>query len=245
MKFVIIEDEMPSYENLAHKLRVLQPNAWIYPQLMSVESALFFFNEKLPYDLVFADVHLQDGKSIDAFRLQATNAPIVFITAHNNYMEEAFDLNGIDYLLKPVDIQKLKKTLEKYNGLKSFFNPTIEATEPLKTRERIIVKRGNDFQPLPVEDIVYLFSENKLVFAVDRDKKKFLCTDNNLSELMEELNTAIFFRANRKYIINIKFLEKFYSIERSRVVTKMTIAPQEDIIISQENASAFRNWVER
>lgn len=236
---------MPAYENLAHKLRTLLPNAWIFPQLASVKSALAFFNQGLPYDLVFADVHLQDGKSFEALRLHPVSAPIVFTTAHNNYMEDAFDLNGIDYLMKPVDIQKLKKTLEKYDGLKAFFQPGADAASNAKARERILVKRGNDFQPLPVEDIVYLFSENKLLFAVDKDKKKFLCNDSNLSELMLGLDAASFFRANRKYIIHIKYLEKFHSDERSRIIAKMAVGPDEAIIISQENAGPFRKWVEK
>lgn len=244
MKFVIIEDEVPSYENLAHKLRTILPDAWIFPQLVSVQAAITFFNQQLPYDLVFADIHLQDGKSFDVLRSLPVTAPVVFTTAHNNYMEEAFELNGIDYLLKPVDIQKLKKTLEKYNGLKAFFQPIDKPLSTMSFRERIIVKRGSDFQLLPLEDIVYLFSENKLVFAVDKEKKKFLCSDNNLSEMLLQLDYNSFFRANRKYVIHIKHLEKFHSDDRSRIVVKMMVNPEEPIVISQENAGAFRKWVE-
>lgn len=245
MKFVILEDELPAYENLAHKLRTLLPDAWIFPQLLSVQSALDFFNQGLPYDLVFADVQLQDGQSFDALRQHTVAAPVVFTTAHNNYMEEAFELNGIDYLLKPVDIQKLKKTLEKYNGLKAFFQPSTDTANSAKARERVLVKRGNDFQPLPVDDIAYFFSENKLLFAVDKEKRKFLCNDNNLSELMQDLAPASFFRANRKYIIHIKYLEKFHSDERSRIVIKMTAGTDDAVVVSQENAGAFRKWVEK
>ena len=244
MKFTIIEDEIPAYENLAHKLRTLHPDAWIYPQLVSVKDALTFFNQSLPSDLIFADIHLQDGKSFDVLRSYPATAPIVFTTAHGHYMQDAFEMNGIDYLLKPVDITKLKKTLEKYDSLKTFFQPATSPASPLAARERIIVRRGNDFQLLPVEDIVYLFSENKLVFAVDREKRKFLCNDNSLSDLILQLDPALFFRASRKYIIHIRHIEKFHPDERSRIVVRMTVPPDEAVIVSQENAGAFRKWVE-
>ena len=243
MKFVIIEDEMPAYENLAALIRAVQPDAWIYPQVSSVHEAIKFFNQKLSYDLVFADIHLQDGISLDVLNAYPVTAPIVFTTAHNNYMPNAFELKSIDYLLKPVDIDKLKKTLEKYEDLKSFFHNTDEKKQPAGQRERIIVKRGNDFQLLAVEEIVYLFTENKLAFAVDKEKKKYLCNESNLSDLILQLNASSFFRANRKYIINMKYLEKFHSDERSRVVIKMTVTPDEPVLISQENAAAFRKWV--
>lgn len=236
---------MPAFENLSAKLRSLQPNAWVYPPISSVKQAIQFFDQRLPYDLVFADIHLQDGVSFDVLRSYPACAPIVFTTAHDNYMQQAFELNSIDYLLKPVDIQMLKKTLEKYVGLKALFNGREVPQNPVNStaRERIIVKRGNDFQLLAAEDIVYLFTENKLVFAVDHDKKKFLCDEANLSELMHQLDTTQFFRANRKYIINIKHLEKFHSDERSRVVIKMSVPPDEAILVSQENAGVFRKWV--
>ncbi|CAN5759488.1 LytTR family DNA-binding domain-containing protein [soil metagenome] len=243
MKFVIIEDEIPAYEHLAMQLRSLQAGAFIYPQVPSVSSAINFLNEKKIYDLVFADIHLQDGSSFDVLSNYPVNAPIVFTTAHDNYMTNAFELNSIDYLLKPIDNTKLKKTLEKYDELKAHFLTKNSRETPANSRERIIVKRGNDFQLLTVADLVYLFTENKLVFAVDKEKKKYLCNETNLAELVEQLDTSAFFRANRKYIIHIKYLEKFHSDERSRIVIKMTIPPDEQIVISQENAAAFRRWV--
>jgi len=245
MKFVILEDEPLAYENLQGKLRALQPESWIYPSLGSVEKAIRFFDQHLPYDLVFADIHLQDGVSFDVLRNYPVEAPIVFTTAHDNYMLEAFELNSIDYLLKPVDIEKLRKTLDKYSGLKAMFNVPAENKPAVNghARERIIVKRGNDYQLLPVEEIVYLFTENKLAFAVDIDRRKFLCHETNLSELMQHLDGSLFFRANRKFIINIKQLEKFHSDDRSRIVIRMSVPPDEPILVSQENAAAFRKWV--
>ncbi|MES2647537.1 MAG: LytTR family DNA-binding domain-containing protein [Bacteroidota bacterium] len=242
MKFVIIEDELPAYKHLSAHLKTIDATAFIYPQLPSVAEAVMFLNEQKSYDLVFADIHLQDGDSFELLHNYPVKAPIVFTTAFDNYMTNAFELNSIDYLLKPVDLFKLKKTLEKYEEFKSYFLSK-KPTSLIGARERIIVKRGNDFQLLPVADIVYLFTENKLVFAVDKEKRKYLCNETNLTELVAHLDEATFYRANRKYVVHMKHLEKFHSDERSRIVIIMAISPEEPIVVSQENAAGFRRWV--
>jgi DNA-binding LytR/AlgR family response regulator len=242
MKFVIIEDELPAFRHLSAQLKTINPAAIIYPQLPSVAEAVLFLNEQKNYDLVFADIHLQDGDSFELLHNYPVKAPIVFTTAFDNYMTNAFELNSIDYLLKPVDLLKLKKTLDKYEELKSYF-VSKKTNSANGARERIIVKRGNDFQLLPLADVVYLFTENKLVFAVDKEKRKYLCNETNLTELGAHLDEGSFFRANRKYVIHMKYLEKFHSDERSRIIIMMAITPEEAIVVSQENAAGFRRWV--
>jgi len=246
MKFVILEDELPAYENLRLTLLRLLPQAWVYPQLFSVEETVSFFNKELPVDLIFADIHLRDGTSFDVFNLLHIKVPVVFVTAHNNFLEHAFKHNGIAYLLKPIDEFALKSTLDKYDELKSFFsnnNTLVHSFAKTNGLQRVIVRKGNDFQLLPVDDIVYFFSDNKLVFAVEKDGKKYLCDDNNLTSIMDKLDDEIFFRANRKYIINIQYLCRFYSDERSRIIVKMQINPLDDIMVSQENGSTFKKWI--
>lgn len=246
MKFVILEDEKPAYDILSHHLKILLPEAWIYPQIPSVESAVAFFKQQLPFHLVFADIHLQDGTSFDALEFLPLPVPIVFVTAYDTYLMDAFEHNSIAYLLKPVNENILQKTLEKYNELKVFFetrNDPFKEFVKQNSSQRIIVKRGTDFQLLPAEDIAYLFTGNKLVFAVDREKRKYVCDESNLAEITDKLDNNIFFRANRQYVININFIERFYSDEKSRIVIQMRVPSPEPIAISQENASSFRKWI--
>jgi DNA-binding LytR/AlgR family response regulator len=246
MKFVILEDEIPAYENLRSKLMAIMPGAWIYAQLFSVEQGVSFFRQELPADLVFADIHLRDGTSFDIFKTLPVKLPVVFVTAHDNFLQQAFEHNGIDYLLKPTDDDMLRRTLEKYHELKSFFAENKNVLAPFIKRaqlQRVIIRKGNDFQLVAVEDVMYFFSNNKLVFAVEKDGRKYLCDESNLTAMMERLDNNIFFRATRKYIISIKFLHRFFSDDRSRVIIKMLINPDEDIVVSQENGSLFRKWV--
>lgn len=246
MKFVILEDEIPAYENLCSKLLAIMPGAWIYAQLFSVEQGVSFFRQELPADLVFADIHLRDGTSFDIFKMMPVKQPVVFITAHDNFLQQAFEHNGIDYLLKPTDEEMLKRTLEKYHELKSFFSENKNVLESFVKNakwQRVIIRKGNDFQLVAVEDVMYFFTYNKLVFAVEKDGRKYLCDESNLTTIMERLDDTIFFRANRKYIINIKFLHRFFSDDRSRIIIKMLINPDEDIVVSQENGSLFRKWI--
>lgn len=246
MKFVIIEDEIPAYENLCIKLLNILPGAWIYPQLFSVEQAVSFFGQELPADIIFADIHLRDGMSFDIFQLLHVKQPVVFITAHDSFLQSAFEHNGIAYLLKPADEDAIKKTLGKYNDLKSFFGKkgnVLESFTNNNYRQRIVVRKGNDFQLLPTEDIMYFFTNNKLVFAVEKEGRKYMCDESNLSVIMERLDEKVFFRANRKYIINIQFMQSFSSDERSRTIINMLINPAEAIMVSQENGSVFRKWI--
>ncbi len=124
---------------------------------------------------------------------------------------------------------------EKKNVLESFTNNNY--------RQRIVVRKGNDFQFLPAEDIMYFFTNNKLVFAVEKEGRKYMCDESNLSVIMERLDEKVFFRANRKYIINIQFMKSFSSDERSRTIINMLINPAEAIMVSQENGSVFRKWI--
>lgn len=246
MKFVILEDEKPAYTTLSLQLKSLMPDVWIYPQLRSVEEAISFFKQELPFHLVFSDIHLQDGTSFEVFEQIAIRAPIVFVTAYDTYLMNAFEHNGIAYLLKPVNELMLQKTLEKYNELKFFFETGNKPFNQLikeNNLQRIVVKRGTDFQLLAVDDIAYFFTKQKLVFAVDRENRKFICDESNLSDINTKLDSKHFFRANRQHVINIKFIERFYPDEQSRIVVKMQNTPAEQITVSQENAASFRKWI--
>jgi DNA-binding LytR/AlgR family response regulator len=100
-----------------------------------------------------------------------------------------------------------------------------------------------EFQAIKVEEIVYFFTEYKLVFLVDRENKKYLAEKANLSELEEELDNKTFYRANRKYIINANFIKRFKPLEKSKISLELVLPVNEDIIISQENASTFKKWI--
>jgi two-component system LytT family response regulator len=173
---------------------------------------------------------------------------VIFITAYDKYLTQAFDYNSIDYLLKPINQDKLKNAIRKYKTLQNYFVNNHSAildylNNQDKKKSRILVKRGMEFQTVRVEDIVYFFTEHKLVFLVDKDNRKYLAEKNNLSELEEELDKNLFYRANRKYIINANFVKRFKPLDRSKLSVELQLPINEEIIISQENSSSFKKWI--
>jgi DNA-binding LytR/AlgR family response regulator len=112
-----------------------------------------------------------------------------------------------------------------------------------KNKSRIIVKKGIEFLSLKLEDVVYFFTEHKLVFAVDKDNRKFLCETSSLADVEAVVDEKFFFRANRKFVINANYITKFRSIDKSKISVELMLSLNEEIVVSQENAAAFKKWM--
>ena len=163
----------------------------------------------------------------------------------------AFENNGIDYLLKPVDTSDLEKSLLKYNKLQEHFShlSTQVPVENLlkfvnqRKKTRLLVKKGLENIALRLEEVALIYTQNKLVYVVDSCSKKYI-SDKTLSELEEELDDTIFFRVNRQYIVNINYVKSFKAFEKVKLLIDITIPElNHSIIISQETAPAFRKWM--
>ncbi|HMP92615.1 MAG TPA: LytTR family DNA-binding domain-containing protein, partial [Phnomibacter sp.] len=222
LQILILEDEWPVYEHLCSQLRKLLPNCQIYPQIASLKQAEAMLQNPLPVHLLFADIQLQDGTSLELFEKMPVLIPVVYVTSYHQYLLPSLEQNGIDYLLKPVQESALLRVIEKYARLKTFFTNSgsgqqkMIAADTPTYRQRVIIKRGWDYQLLPVQQIMYFITEAKLVFAVDEQQKKYLCDEANLSTLTTQLDPQYFFRANRQYVINVQYVHKFQTDERSR-----------------------------
>ena len=248
MKVLIIEDEKPAFESLAAELWEIDENIQIIAGCSSVDESVKWLSQHPQPDLILMDIQLSDGLSFNIFKSVNITCPVIFITAYDKYLTQAFNYNSIDYLLKPVSQDKLKNAIRKYKNLQNYFvNNHSALLEFLnnhdKKKSRILVKRGMEFQTVRVEDVVYFFTEHKLVFLVDKDNRKYLAEKNNLSELEEELDRNLFYRANRKYIINANFVKRFKPLDRSKLSVELHLPVNEEIIVSQENSSSFKKWI--
>jgi len=203
-------------------------------------------------DIIFSDVLLADGLSFDIFEQAGVMLPAIFITGYDKFIMRAFETNGIDYVLKPLDKKDIEKSIVKYNGLKSHFTnnrmnmPLQNLQDFLKKRKktRLMVKFGCEHIPILLENIVLLYTVDKVVFVIDRFSKTYL-SDKTLTELEEELDRHTFFRANRQYIINIGFVKSFKPCEKVKLVVETSIPDiNHSIIISQETAPKFRKWMQ-
>lgn len=247
-KAIIIEDERASAQLLINSLKAIEPEIEIVATLNTVaESIDYLAVNSSNADIIFSDVQLSDGLSFTIFNRLNTNIPIIFITGYDQFMVNAFECTGIDYLLKPIDSTDLAKAWQKYKKLEQHFSmQPIQNLMPYfshKKRTRLIVKRGLDHVFLHLDDVVLFYTENKVVFVVDKNGKKYL-VDKNLSDLSAELDEAVFFRANRQYLVNINYIKGYKTYERVKLQADLTVNNTDHcIVISQETAPQFKKWL--
>jgi len=256
MKVLIVEDERPASENLVDELQAIDDNIDVVAGCSSVDETIKWLNRNPQPDLILMDIQLSDGLSFNIFKACEVTCPVIFTTAYDKYLTQAFEYSSIDYLLKPISQDRLKNAIKKYKTLRSHFvnnhdhlpNGAFASGEYGPTghdrvRSRILVRKGVEFQAVRVEDTGYFFTEHKLIFLVDKENRKYMAEKSNLSELEEELDKNIFYRANRKYIINANYIKRFKPLERSKISVELILPVNEEIIISQENSASFKKWI--
>jgi DNA-binding LytR/AlgR family response regulator len=246
---VIIEDETPVAASLVAALKETAPDLQIEAVLQSVTDSVHYLKVNPNVDIIFSDVQLNDGLSFSIFNQVALNAPIIFITGYDKFMMNAFEYNSIDYLLKPFCKDDLQKALDKYKRLEQHFayntsllSNFLQQFAPQK-KNRLIVKKGLEHISLPVEDIALFFTENKIVYVLDKNGRKYLA-DKNLSDLEVDLDKRLFFRVNRQYLVNINYIRCFKTYERVKLQVELTLSDVNCfIVVSQETAPYFRRWI--
>ncbi len=249
MKVIIIEDEKPAAEKLLKAIQNADPAIEVLAVLNSVKDSVEWLQKNPMPDLLFMDIELSDGLSFKILEKIKVNCPVIFCTAYDEYWQEAFEHNSIDYLLKPVKQEKLETALNKYDKLKQHFATGFQQllqwqqqTPGNGYKKRYLVKRGTDYISVKTEDIAYFYAAHKLVCMVDNKNQKFIL-DQSLAEIEKQLDPAQFYRVNRKYLINLSAIKKIKTYPKSKLQLEVDPAINEDIIISQENVSAFKEWM--
>lgn len=249
MKTIIIEDEKPAAEKLQKGLMKTGHHVEVLAVLGSVKAAVDWLQQHASPDLIFMDIELSDGLSFKIFQERAVTCPVIFTTAYDEYWQEAFEHNSIDYLLKPVKQEKLDAALTKYNKLKQHFTFNYNALLNMQPhtqgehKKRFLVKRGTDYVSVKTSDISYFYAAQKLVCMVDNSAQKFIL-DLSLNDLEKQLDPAQFFRVNRKYLVNLNAIKRIKAFPKSKLLLEIQPPPSEEIIISQENSGAFKSWME-
>ena len=245
IKTVIIEDERMIAEEFKRMLLHASGDTEVLGSFSTIKESVEYLTANEAPDLIFSDVQLPDGLSFEIFDQVNIKSPVVFVTGYDNFILNAFEHNGIDYLLKPVDERELKKTLSKYNTLKDHFAHSQSFIRSLlrKPKTRLLVKKGIENISIRISDIVIIYTESKLVYVLDKDGKKYMM-DRNLAELEEELDPGVFFRVNRQYIINVGFVKSYKAYEKVKLQIDLTMPDlHHQIIVSQEMAPCFRKWI--
>lgn len=253
MKILIIEDEMPAACRLQQLIKAERPEAEILPAIESVEEAVKTINgfSDLP-DLFFMDIQLADGLSFDIFAQTNITSPVIFTTAYDQYTLKAFKVNSVDYLLKPIDPDELRASLDKYDRLfgKTFhYEPKViqnllQNLPQQEYKERFLIKTGQQISFVATPEIRYFYSEDGLVFVRTASGKKHP-VDYTLEQLEGLLNPKKFFRINRKAILSIESILKIAPYLNNRLFLETTPAAPFDLIVSRDRVNDFKNWLDR
>lgn len=249
MKTLIIEDEKAALRNLKAAMKEVDADFEIVGETDSVTGTLEWFASHPMPELVFMDIHLADGSAFGIFEQADITCPIIFTTAYDEYALQAFRVNSIAYLLKPISSSDLQKAIDKLKMLEGAVHPTIDfqavmhalkREESYKTHFLVPVK-GDRFVPVSVEQISYFYIDGGAVKAVTQSAEMF-DFQQTLDELAEQLNPRQFFRANRQYIIAHKAIMGVSLWFGGRMVLQLTPPTEEKVIISKARVSAFKDW---
>ena len=251
MNVIIIEDEKPSARRLQRMLSQLQIEASTL--LHSVEESIAWFKENSHPDLIFLDIQLSDGLSFEIFEALDINSAVIFTTAYDEYALQAFKLNSIDYLLKPIDQDDLVKAVAKYktrlptqksvvidfNDIKKMLINPLDRSY----KKRFSVKVGQHLKLIATEDIECFYSENKGTYLYTSEGRSYLL-DLSLEQLEPDLEPNVFFRVSRKFYVNIDAIKDMISYTNSRLQIKLKTYNEQEVIVARERVKEFKDWLE-
>jgi DNA-binding LytR/AlgR family response regulator len=250
MKVLIIEDEYPAAQKLVRLLKEADNNIEIIGVLESVEGAINWFLDNPHPELIFMDVQLEDGLCFEIFENKELRTPVIFTTAFEEYSLKAFKVNSVDYLLKPIDLEELKKAIQKYRLIHKkeiYFNKIEALVDQLKpiAKERFLIKSGVHYRSVQVSEINCFFIKERCNFINVKEGRNY-AIDFSLDKAEKVIDNKLFFRVNRNFIINFYAIIDIiaYSSKRLKIVIK-DWPHKEEILVSRELVTDFKNWMNR
>ncbi|KOY52447.1 LytR/AlgR family response regulator transcription factor [Polaribacter dokdonensis] len=248
MKIVIVEDEQLAAEKLERYLLKYNTENKIVVVLTSITDAVSWFNTNIDYDVIFMDIQLTDGLSFEIFNQTKINKPVIFSTAFDEYAVDAFKVNSIDYILKPITFTDISKAMNKLKQMQSIFSSESIAVitndlQKKKTKDRFLVRLGNHIHSIKTEDIALFYAEGRTVYLITKEQKRFIL-DFKLEDVHNLLSSQSFFRVNRSFIVNINSIKDVLVFSNSRLKITSKVNVDKEIIVSREKVSAFKTWLE-
>ncbi|MBP9925699.1 MAG: response regulator transcription factor [Cyclobacteriaceae bacterium] len=251
-KVLIVEDETPAAEKLERYLHRYNEAIEVKGKVESVEEAVRWLEvHQSTIDLIFMDIQLKDGVSFEIFKEVKVEKPVIFITAYNEYALDAFKMNGIDYLLKPITFTDLSTSLQKVETLGSqlrwsddrseTISKTFDAAIGKSYKNRFMVKLGDHIKSITSDQISIFFADGRDVYLITDQMRKFII-DYTLESLDEILDPKIFYRVNRSYIVNISAIQDVVVFSNSRLKISPHVKWEPQIIVSREKVGAFKEW---
>jgi DNA-binding LytR/AlgR family response regulator len=247
LHLLIIEDETPAYQKLAALIGEVLPSPFTHDWAKTCKQTAKLLTSGQRYDLIFADIQLSDGLSLDVLTDTKLHCPIIFCSAYNDYLLEAFRTNGIAYILKPYGKQELEESLEKYNKL---FTPGPQLlaslreviNKPKSYKERLVIKSAKGIHLLPTKDISLIEAQGDFCRIYRHDGKAFSQTET-LTRLLAQLDPERFFRINRSVAVGLDHLQNIEPYFKNRLSLKAAGYPK-TVTTSSSTTADFRLWLE-
>jgi DNA-binding LytR/AlgR family response regulator len=256
MKVLIIEDELPTQRMLADLVNEVEPAAEIVGAIDSVQESVQWLKTNPHPEIILMDIQLSDGISFEILKQVPVTSMIIFITAFDEYAIQAFKVNSLDYLLKPVDSGELKKAFEKYGSYSRNFlkhknsEPNFEEiVSAIKNaspnyRKHFLIKTHESFFRLAAGDVAFFYSTNKITFAVTFLRREYPL-DISLDNLREQLDPEQFFKINRQVIVNSVAIENIHAYFQGKLVVETRPRHSEKIIVGKDKAAEFKRWLDK
>ena len=252
MKVIIVEDEISASENLTYLLNSIDKNIEVITVLDSVKSSVKYFSSPNEADLILMDIHLADGISFEIFDQVTINIPVIFTTAYDHYAIKAFEVNSIDYLLKPIDKGTLETALEKYTTRNNPSNKVapygdlfkLISEQKKKFKSRFLIKAGQKIKAVSVEKVAYFYSQNKLTYLITHDKQR-LPLDLTLENLEVQLDPDSFYRANRQFIVGFESIAELHPYFKGRIKVELNPPSELELVVSSEKTREFKAWLDK
>ena len=254
MRVLIVEDEDLAAKRLIQLLQDIGQEFEITGPVDSVSKAVEVLQSPQKFDLLFLDIQLADGKSFSIFDKVKVNIPVIFTTAYDEYAIQAFELNSIDYLLKPINREKLKTSIDKFNMIRQYYADgnlsgnfseilhVLQQNRLVKYKTRFLINKGDALVPVTTGEIAYFTAEDKAVMLCTSDSKKSIIS-HTLDELERKLDPRQFFRVNRQYIVNISAIKKVHNYFNYKLKIDLTTNTDDEIIVSKAKTTEFKEWM--
>ena len=256
MNVVIIEDENLTAKRLESLLHRYDPSIVVLARIPSVAEAVAWFHEDhSPVELVFMDIHLEDDLGFRIFEQTTLTIPVIFTTAYDEYMIQAFKVNSIDYLLKPINYDELVAAIEKFKSLKKQFGQSASASPDIETllsllgkskqtdyKDRFMITIGTKIRSVETPDIAYFYLEEKVVFLVTKEGLS-LPVDYSLDKLTQLLNPRHFFRISRQFLVSLPSIHTIHTFSAGKLKLDLSPKSRQEVFVSGDRMTEFKEWL--
>lgn len=249
MRVLIIEDENLTATRLQGMLEKYDSTIRVEEILPSVKSTKEWLSNNEPPDLIFMDIHLEDDLAFSIFKSITLEVPVIFTTAYDDYMIQAFKVNSVDYLLKPLNYEELSKAIDKFKSIHK--KPKLADMEKLlalvagkeaEFKERFMIQIGTKIKSIEISEVSYFYSEDKLTFLVMNDGHAYPI-EYSLDKLAGVLDTKVFFRINRQMIISYRSVKQVLTHVKGKIKLELKPSFKDEVMVSGDRMTDFKEWL--